>query len=111
MSCLHACPSCARHVRSSETSCPFCDATLSGKCELPHAPSLGRVSSRAVLSFFAATAALSACGKSTKVDDPKPVIEDHPTVTVYGPPPVMIDASPPMPMVTDAGKDGKDAAK
>ena len=101
MSCLHPCPSCTRHVRSSETSCPFCEATLTGKCELPHAPAIGRVSSRAVLSFFAATAVITACGKSQKT------IEEQPPLTVYGPPPVMVDASLPVPMVTDAGKDAE----
>lgn len=34
MSALLPCPSCARHVRRSETSCPFCACTLS----LAHAP-------------------------------------------------------------------------
>ena len=100
-SCLHPCPSCDRHVRSSEPSCPFCETTLPGKCELPHSAPVGRVASRAVLSFFAATAALTACGKSQQK-----AIEDQPTVTVYGPPPVAIDAAPPVPMIADAGKDG-----
>ena len=48
MSCLHVCPSCARHVRSIETTCPFCDETLPGDfgvCGEPRAS--GRPLSRA----------------------------------------------------------------
>lgn len=98
MSCLHACPSCSRHVRSSETSCPFCETALPGKCELPHALPIAHVANRSVLTFFAATAALVACGKTTKVDE-------QPTVTAYGPAPMNMtppDAGPP----ADASKDG-----
>jgi hypothetical protein len=85
-------------VRSSEASCPFCEASLPGKCELPHASPVGQVSNRSVLTFFAATAALVACGKSTK-------IEEHPPMTVYGPPPMDIAAPDAMPL-PDAGSDG-----
>jgi hypothetical protein len=89
-------------VRSTETACPFCEATLSGKCELPHAGPLGRVSSRAVLTFFAA-AAITGCGKTT------PPEERVVTTTVYGPPPMAMDASAPAPMIVDP--DGKDGGK
>lgn len=87
-------------MRSTETTCPFCEVALPGTCELPHAGALGRVSSRAVLSFFAA-AAITGCGKTT------PAEERVVTTTVYGPPPMAIDASAPEPMIVDqAGKDG-----
>lgn len=80
-------------MRSSETSCPFCDAALRGRCELAHAAPVGHVANRAVLAFVAATA-IAACGKTTKGT------EDQPPMTVYGPPPMDIDAS--VPQVTDA---------
>jgi len=67
--CLHPCPSCARHLRSGETACPFCDAPLPagfGACTsvAPADRSPGRVKSRAAVLFFAATAA-TACGGQT----------------------------------------------
>lgn len=97
MSCLHPCPSCERHVRSSEKTCPFCDAALAGTCERPHASPVGHVANRAVLAFVAATT-IVACGKSTKS------AEEQPPMTVYGPPPMDIDAS--VPQATDASTDG-----
>jgi len=81
--CMHPCPSCARHVRSYETACPFCEAALPGRCERPDAPPLGRVASRAALTFFAA-AAIAACGKTSTTNDPQPQI------TKYGGPPMDI---------------------
>ena len=92
--CMHPCPSCARHVRSFETTCPFCEATLPGACLLPDAPPLGRVASRAAITFFAA-AAIAACGKTSTVNDPQPQI------TKYGGPPMdieMPDAGPVAPV-------------
>jgi hypothetical protein len=94
--CMHPCSSCARHVRSYETACPFCDAPLPGACVLPDAPPLARVASRAALAFFA-TAAIVACGKTSSGNDPQPQL------TKYGPPPMDI-APPPEPAVVDAGK-------
>lgn len=92
--CLHPCPSCTRHVRSSESACPFCDAALPGKCVLPHAAPVGHVANRAVLAFVAATT-IAACGKTTKTT------EEQPPMTVYGPPPMDIDAG--APEISDAG--------
>ena len=48
MSSLVPCPGCNRHVRSDETSCPFCQAALAprqpcvGGCSGPTAARLGR---------------------------------------------------------------------
>ncbi|MFO0686185.1 MAG: hypothetical protein U0234_29250 [Sandaracinus sp.] len=62
---LAPCPSCARHVRRTETSCPFCAASIT----LPPAPTrrmperLGRA---ALVTFGAAALATSAsaCGNA-----------------------------------------------
>jgi hypothetical protein len=65
--CLHPCPSCAQHLRSTETVCPFCDAALPegfGVCARS-AGAQGRPMSRAALLFVGATVAAS-CGGSTE---------------------------------------------
>jgi len=66
---LHPCPSCARHLRAGESACPFCEAPLpagfgASTSPAPAGRPRGRVSSRAALLFFAATAA-TACGGQT----------------------------------------------
>ena len=86
MSCLHVCPSCARHVRSEETTCPFCDASLPEDfrvCGEPRAT--GRPLTRAAFLLMSATA-LTACGKTTGAGG---------GADIYGPPPVDVrpDAS------------------
>ena len=83
MSCLHVCPACARHVRSIETTCPFCDETLPddfGVCGEPRAS--GRPLSRAAFLLMSATA-LTACGKTTGAGG---------GADIYGPPPVDVRA-------------------
>jgi hypothetical protein len=111
--CLHVCPSCARHVRSIETTCPFCEEALPddfGVCGEPRAA--GRPLTRAAFLLMSATA-LTACGKSpgagggADIYGPPPVDArpDSGTTTapepvpqpvaVYGPAPVAGDASPP----------------
>jgi len=85
--CLHPCPSCAQHLRASETVCPFCDAALPegfGICAQP-APR-GRPMSRAALLFVGANAA-AGCS----ADAPVPL---------YGP--ATIDAGPSLDAGTDA---------
>ena len=90
MSCLHVCPSCERHVRSVETICPFCDATLPddfGVCgELC---GIGRPLTRAAFILMSATA-LTACGKTAG-----PGAGPGGGAEIYGPPPVDVrpDAS------------------
>lgn len=120
--CMHPCPSCARHVRSYETACPFCEARLPGECTLPddvgaepRSPG-GRPLTRAALVLMGATA-ITACGKSGANDPaahgsavdiygPAPVAdaglaEPPPLpVAVYGPPPIAdaaVDPSEPPP--------------
>jgi hypothetical protein len=92
--CLHPCPSCAQHLRASETVCPFCDAALPegfGICAHP-APR-GRPMSRAALLFVGANVA-AGCS----ADAPA-------TMTLYGPA-VINDAGSSL----DAGTDARSEA-
>jgi hypothetical protein len=74
MTRLLPCPSCRRHVRSTETSCPFCAVALAF-AEPPPLPSpVGRLTRAAV---FAGAALASACGSSQKPADSK--LENTPT--------------------------------
>lgn len=68
MNHLVPCPGCARHVRQSETSCPFCSAALS----LDHLPApvlpRSRLSRAAMFAFgtgVAGAASLVGCGGDT----------------------------------------------
>src|SRR5690606_6703274 len=65
---LVPCPSCSRHVRTHETSCPFCAAPL----ELSGAPPrrlppmrLGRAATLAFGTLLGASALVTGCGGST----------------------------------------------
>lgn len=92
---LHPCPSCAQHLRASETACPFCYAALPegfGICAQP-AP-LGRSMSRAALLLVGATVA-AGCG----ADAPVPL---------YGPAPINDAGGPSLDAATDA-QTGSDA--
>jgi hypothetical protein len=106
------CPSCERHVRSVETTCPFCDLTFSedfGVCGEPRIT--GRPLTRAAFILMSATA-LTACGKSAEIGGQPPVdVRDAgpntqnqgggtPTelpTTVYGPAPVADAGAVPVP--------------
>jgi len=63
MACLHSCTSCSRHVRATESACPFCDAPLGTDFvdACPRRAKAGRKLTRAALLFAGATA-LAACG-------------------------------------------------
>ena len=90
MSKLRPCPSCARHVRADEATCPFCDAEL--PAPEPRAFDHARAAGRAAVVFATAAAiSVSACGKKDGVGSSGAV------VAVYGPPPQveeLKDASP-----------------
>ncbi len=104
MSQLSACPSCQRHIRVSETACPFCDAALD---EVFHAAPaarrpLARLSRAALFTFATGTAVAAGAGaiacSSQTAQAPlyggPPVDEnDSGQRAIYGGPPV------------DAGKD------
>ena len=114
MTCLHVCPSCTRHVRSTETTCPFCDAVLPedfGVCGEPRAK--GRPLTRAAFVLMSATA-LTACGKTAGPSNAGPGVDVHPDaganmqnqmdasvrempLTVYGPPPTSDAGAVPIP--------------
>lgn len=105
MSCLHLCPSCGRHVRKEETSCPFCATALPddfAECTGPRVSALARPLTRAALVLAGATA-IGACGKSKATDPATPPATTTADagwgaepVAVYGPPPMFDeDASPP----------------
>jgi hypothetical protein len=73
MSQLTPCPECQRHVRKSETSCPFCQTALS----LSHLPDhalprkrLGRAATFAFGATVAGATALGACDDSATVAPP-----------------------------------------
>jgi hypothetical protein len=63
---LLACPACARHVRVSESSCPFCSGPLPtsfGEAPLP-SPPRSRLSRAALAAFSASSLAIASvsCG-------------------------------------------------
>jgi hypothetical protein len=99
---LAACPGCARHVRRTETACPFCGSALS----LPPAPVRGPLPRLGRTATFAFGAALSttaaACSTPSTTEDTGPELEDvgFNDVAVYGGP----DAGP-----ADAGGGTTDA--
>lgn len=105
MATLVPCPGCARHVRASEATCPFCDAAIGAATPRALAPATNdRLLARAALTFAAAAATtLTACGKEA-TDKPVPAPTSTPNdnlpAPAYGPPPMMIDAAPPEPAPT-----------
>jgi len=69
---LRPCVHCARHVRSDESECPFCQGALAIETEPPPMPR-GRIGRAAIMAFgtAVATAAVVACGDSNpKPNDP-----------------------------------------
>lgn len=83
---LVPCSSCARHVRASETACPFCAVALTGIAK--RAP-LSPVLTRAAFMFASATA-LAACGKEQGPVPPPPGPSDKNDMRqapAYGAPP------------------------
>ena len=68
MSQLLPCPRCKRHVRSAETECPFCEATLPARGPASAGPFRGRMSRAAIM---AAGATLMVAGAACESDPPK----------------------------------------
>lgn len=66
-SSLVPCPSCARHVRATERSCPFCRTALSSAIASRVIPGATQRLSRAAAFTFAAGLAATGCS-----DDPAP---------------------------------------
>lgn len=68
---LVACPSCARHVRVSETACPFCGSVLPDSLRegVPPQPPRVRLTRAALFAFGTGTLALApACSSSSAPD-------------------------------------------
>jgi hypothetical protein len=67
---LLPCASCARHVRASESACPFCGAALEASATPTAATVPGRRLSRAALfALGASAAAVAACSGSVSSSD------------------------------------------
>ena len=58
---LHPCPSCARHVRTSEPTCPFCASALSLAGVPPRAVPTQRLGRAATWAFATLVASGGAC--------------------------------------------------
>ena len=87
---LVSCSSCARHIRRSETACPFCGELLVETS--PSTASAARPLTRAAI-LLASAAAVAGCGK-----EPKAVESDGTTDAGF-----MIAAPYGVPMPFDAG--------
>ncbi len=61
---LLPCPSCARHVRASESACPFCATALSPSSAPANRSPAQRLSRAALFALGASTAAVAACSGS-----------------------------------------------
>lgn len=89
---LAACPSCARHVRLSEATCPFCARALPAVLRAAPAPQppATRLSRNGLYVFGVASVALSsACGgefiASKQIEDAQPdAVEDGFIAPLYG---------------------------
>jgi hypothetical protein len=96
---LVPCPSCARHVKSSEAACPFCSVALSGST-VSRTPVRRRLERLAAFTF-AATLAVTGCAAVGDDDSEKSEQDLGGVHAMYGMPPPPVDAGPPPP--TDAG--------
>ncbi len=65
MKTLVPCPSCQRHVRASEASCPFCASALSDSLASQAVPAATQRLKRAAAFAFTASLALAGCGDTT----------------------------------------------
>lgn len=100
MTSLVPCTACARHVRATESACPFCGAAIALVAPREPAPEpADRLLARAAIAFATATM-VAACGK-TDAPPPPPPAPPAPTPTMnaapaYGVPPMaMPDAAAP----------------
>ncbi len=99
------CPGCARHIRTSEETCPFCKVVVpaDARVPVPVARLGGRHLSRAAL-VLASAAAVASCGKEPKTD-PNAPDGAYMALPPYGQP-MTADPQQPIPLpppVEDAG--------
>jgi hypothetical protein len=99
MKTLVPCVGCGRHVRATESACPFCHAEVTAEMAARAAPSPGARLGRAALFAFGATIAVTAtaCGGGSPGNDaaaPQDVQSqpDGQMMALYGAPPP--DAGP-----------------
>lgn len=74
---LEPCPHCRRHVRVSETSCPFCAADVRTLSALPERAMPATRLGRAALFAFGAGAAALAANTVACTDEPDPDIDEN----------------------------------
>ena len=103
---LTPCTGCARHVRASEQSCPFCSLerrnVVAVERALPPMPK-DPLLTRAALAFVGVTA-LAACGKTTaKQNEQPPPASSDLKIPAYGAPPIDPATLASMMGVVDAG--------
>jgi hypothetical protein len=87
---LRPCLSCGRHVRASESACPFCRASLEPTPTPPSGAAVGRLG-RAALFAFGATTVVAASAS----------VEGCNVAPAYGTPPIdsgMVDSGGPSPL-------------
>src|SRR4051794_33955430 len=65
---LAPCPSCARHVRATETRCPFCAEPLGSELANTIVPGTTQRMGRAAAFVFGATVALAGCSAAVEPD-------------------------------------------
>lgn len=84
MAPLVLCPECQRHLRSNETTCPFCGADVRDAMShlAPRAIPMERLGRTALLAFAAANLGVAACGGEVGAPAPGPMPMPH-----YGAPP------------------------
>lgn len=102
---LAPCPSCTRHVRVSESACPFCGQAVALEARAQPMP-LERLSRAALFAFSASVAMASGCGPQTveptpvqpvptpvAQPEPQPEPEEDPNLgaDLYGGPPNDLD--------------------
>lgn len=83
---LRPCPSCARHVRSSDTTCPFCDAVVPA-AETTTSTPVGRLGRAALFVAGTAIVAASAVGCGPDKPQPQPPPNNPNLNKPYGAPP------------------------
>jgi hypothetical protein len=71
---LVVCPSCSRHVRTSEAACPFCAKAIpAGLVPVPHGPRRQYVGKNATALALASALAASGCSGDAAVVTPADV--------------------------------------
>jgi hypothetical protein len=111
---LRPCPSCRRHLRTSDTACPFCAAPVPDELRAARPPRLpGQPMSRAALVMFTLLGAPACTDDDGAAPPPVDAREAGPDQAVYGAPPPdggadSMDAGPDS--KPDGGADTSDAA-